>query len=203
MRVLVGMEASGVVREAFRARGHEAWSCDLRPAEDESLYHIIDDVENVLHLDWDLAIFHPDCTYMARAGLHWNKRDPSRVLLTEASLAQVQRLMDAPIDKIAIENPIGVISTRIRKPNQIIKPYNFGHDASKLTCLWLKNLPLLRRTSFVPGRIVTDPKTGKTVERWANQLDDGQNKLGQSKDRWRLRSLTYQGIAEAMATQWG
>jgi hypothetical protein len=137
---------------------------------------------------------HPPCTYLAVSGLHWNKRRPERALLTEEALEFVRLLLDAPIPLIALENPVGCISSRIRKPDQIIQPWQFGHDASKATCLWLKGLPLLQPTDVLPG--------GRAARR-ANQTASGQNKLSPSKDRWKLRSLTYPGIAEAMATQWG
>ena len=137
---------------------------------------------------------HPPCTYLAVSGLHWNKRRPERALLTEEALEFVRLLLDAPIPQIALENPVGCISSRIRKPDQIIQPWQFGHDASKATCLWMKGLPLLQPTDVLPG--------GRAARR-ANQTASGQNKLSPSKDRWKLRSLTYPGIAEAMATQWG
>lgn len=193
--MLVACEFSGTVREAFRRRGHDAWSCDLLPAEDGSEYHIIDDVLNHLHGQdddpWDLMIAHPPCTYLAVSGLHWNKRIPGRAEETEKALEFVRLLLDAPIEKIALENPVSCISTRIRKPDQIIQPWMFGHDASKKTCLWLKNLPLLKPTKIIEK------------ERYANQTPSGQNKLGPSPDRWKLRSITYDGIAEAFADQWG
>lgn len=197
MRVLIACEFSGVVREAFRARGHEAWSCDLIPSEDSSDYHIQDDVRGYLNDDWDLMIAFPPCTYLCGSGIHWNTRRPERAELTEDALKFVQTLLNAPIPKIALENPVGIISTRIRKPDQIIQPFQFGHDASKKTCLWLKNLPLL-----IPTRLVapTIGANGKPV--YANQTPSGQNKLGPSPDRWKLRSITYSGIAEAMADQW-
>lgn len=195
MKVLVGCEFSGTVRDAFIARGHDAMSCDLLPTESPGP-HYQGDVLEILDDGWDLAIFHPPCTYLSVSGLHWNKRNPERASMTELALDFVRSLMRAPITKIAIENPISCISTRIRKPDQIIQPYQFGHDASKATCLWLKNLPKLVPTSFVNPRIVN----GK--ERWGNQTDSGQNKLGPSEDRWKLRSHTYKGIAEAMASQW-
>jgi hypothetical protein len=191
MKVLVGCEFSGIVREAFRKRGHDAWSCDLLPADDRSKYHYQIDVTYLLDKKWDLAIFHPPCTYLASSGLHWNKRVEGRQALTEEALAFVKMLLDSPIEKIALENPIGCISSRIRKPEQIIQPWQFGHDASKATCLWLKNLPKL-----VPTEIIKK-------ERYANQTPSGQNKLGPSADRWKIRSITYQGIADAMAEQWG
>jgi len=185
-----------VVRRAFNACGHQAWSCDVRPAEDGSIAHLHDDVRAHLHHGWDLLIAHPPCTYLAVSGMHRTVRGLRDPKLTEDALAFVRLLMDAPIPYIAIENPVSVISTRIRKPSQIIQPYEFGHDASKKTCLWLKNLPLLRPTRYVAPRLVD----GKP--RWANQTDSGQNRLPPSDDRWRLRSETYQGIAEAMAAQW-
>lgn len=140
---------------------------------------------------WDLMIAHPPCTYLCSSGLHWNKRVPGRDALTIDALDFVRTLMDAPIHKICIENPIGCISTKIRKPDQKIQPWQFGHDASKNTCLWLKNLPPLIPTDVIKK------------ERYANQTPSGQNNLGPSKDRWKIRSETYLGIAEAMATQWG
>jgi len=132
--------------------------------------------------------------------MHWTTRGLRDPQLTEDALAFVRLLMDAPIPRIAIENPVGAISTRIRKPDQIIQPYQFGDDASKRTCLWLKGLLKLVPTTIIPGRVVT--VNGKQVERWANQTDSGQNKLGPSEERWKLRSKTYQGIANAMAQQW-
>lgn len=142
-------------------------------------------------------VAHPPCTYLCSSGLHWNKRVPERSAKTEEALLFVKALMDAPIEKIAIENPIGCISTRIRKPDQTIQPYQFGEDASKATCLWLKNLPLLTPTSFVAPRMVN----GRP--RWGNQTDSGQNKLPPTADRWAIRSMTYLGVAEAIAAQWG
>jgi hypothetical protein len=142
-------------------------------------------------------IAHPPCTYLCSSGLHWNKKRPERAKMTLDALEFVQLLLDAPIPKIALENPIGVISTQIRKPDQTVQPYQFGHDASKATCLWLKNLPLLQPTQEIPPRMID----GKP--RWSNQTDSGQNKLPPSKDRWKIRSTTYLGIAEAMARQWG
>lgn len=194
MRVLVACEYSGRVREAFRALGHYVWSCDLLPSEDDSPWHYCGDVVPLLSKEWDLMVAHPPCTYLSASGLHWNKRVPVRADLTEESLQFVQMLMDAPIKRIALENPVGAISSRIRRPDQIIQPWWFGDDASKKTCLWLKNLPLLEGTNSLPG----DSKT-----RRANQTASGQNKLGPSPDRWKERSRTYPGIATAMAAQWG
>lgn len=193
MRVLVACEFSGIVRDAFIACGHDAMSCDLLAAESAGP-HYCGDVRDVLSDGWDLMIAHPPCTYLAVSGLHWNKRRPGRAALTEEALEFVQLLLNAPVPMIALENPIGCISSRIRKPDQIIQPWQFGHDASKATCLWLKGLPLLQPTEVLPG--------GREARR-ANQTASGQNKLPPSADRWKLRSLTYPGIAKAMAEQWG
>lgn len=197
MRVLVACEFSGTVRDAFLRAGHYALSCDLLPCESEtSGDHYQGDVLDILDHGWDLMIAHPPCTYLCSSGLHWNKRRPGRAEETEKALEFVRRLLDAPIPRIALENPVGCISTRIRPYDQAIQPYQFGHDASKKTCLWLKNLPPLRPTKMVEPRMVN----GKP--RWANQTDSGQNKLPPSADRWAIRSETYQGIAQAMAEQW-
>lgn len=193
MKVLVACEFSGAVREAFRRRGCDAWSCDLLPTENPG-QHIQGDVRAVLGDGWDLMVAHPPCTYLAVSGLHWNKRIPGRSALTDEALTFVRLLLSAPIPRIALENPVGRISTAIRRPDQTIQPWQFGHDASKATCLWLKGLPLLRPTNILPG--------GREARR-ANQTPSGQNKLGPSPDRWKLRSMTYPGIAEAMADQWG
>jgi hypothetical protein len=171
-------------------------SCDLLPT-DVAGPHYQGDVRDVLNDGWDLMIAHPPCTYLASSGLHWNTKRPERAQQTEQALEFVRLLLDAPIPRIALENPIGCISTRIRKPEQVIQPYWFGDDASKSTCLWLKNLPPLRPTNFIEGRIVDGKR------RWANQTDSGQNRLGPSEDRWKKRSETYLGIAQAMAEQWG
>lgn len=195
-RVLVACEFSGRVRDAFRMHGHDAWSCDLLPSDDMR-YHLQRDVRYVLGDGWDLMVAHPPCTYLCSSGLHWNKRRPERAAYTEEALELVRLLLDAPIPRIALENPVGCISTRVRKYDQIIHPHQYGHDASKATCLWLKDLPLLRPTLHVPPRMVN----GKP--RWANQTDSGQNRLPPSEDRWALRSETYRGIAIAMAEQWG
>ena len=196
MKILVACEYSGTVRDAFIARGHEAISCDLLPT-DVAGPHYEGDVFDIINDGWDLMIAHPPCTYLCSSGLHWNKRTPGRQELTDEALEFVQKLLDAPIGKIALENPIGCISSKIRKPSQIIQPWQFGHDASKATCLWLQNLPLLTPTQLIEPRIVDGKK------RWANQTDSGQNKLPPSEDRWKIRSETYRGIAEAMASQWG
>ena len=193
MKVLVACEYSGAVRDAFIAAGHEAMSCDLLPM-DKPGPHYMGDVRDIIGDGWDMMIAHPPCTYLCSSGLHWNKRRPERAKQTEEALAFVQMLLDSPIPCIAIENPIGCISTRIRPPTQIIQPWQFGHAESKATCLWLKGLPPLQ-----PTNIVSKPDCGH----WDNQTPSGQNKLGPSADRWKVRSATYPGIADAMAQQWG
>lgn len=249
MNVLIACESSGTVREAFRKLGHNAWSCDLLPADDGSAHHIQGDAiqailaglwrvedsspcplwapfataamipngdntdaidpagdwdcyptECVFPAQWDLVIGHPPCTYLSSSGLHWNFRRPERAQATEEAatffLAMVQACEDIGA-AYAIENPIGCMSTRWRKPDQIIQPHQFGDDASKATCLWLSGIPKLEPTKHIAPRIINGKK------RWANQTDSGQNKLPPSKDRWKIRSKTYQGIADAMADQWG
>lgn len=195
-KVLVACEYSGVVRDAFRARGHDAWSCDLLPTEIEGP-HFQDDVMTIINDGWDLMIAHPPCTYLSVSGMHWTTRGLRDPKLTEDALDFVRLLMDAPIGRIAIENPVSVISSRVRPPDQIVQPYMFGHDASKKTCLWLKNLSPLTPTRMIAPRIVN----GR--QRWGNQTNSGQNRLGPKPDRWKERSRTYEGIAAAMAAQWG
>lgn len=182
MRVLVACEFSGVVREAFRNRGHFAWSCDLLPPEDESGFHIQGDVRGLLGEAWDLMIAHPPCTHLAVSGARWFKEKRRE---QAGAIEFVKWLAEAPISKIAIENPIGVLSTKWRKPDQIIQPWQFGHGETKATCLWLKGLPKLVPTDVVEGR---------EQRIW---------KMAPSPDRWKHRSVTYQGIAHAMAEQWG
>lgn len=195
MKVLVGCELSGVVREAFRARGHDAWSCDLEPADDKSPFHIQGDVLDILHdWPWDLGIFHPPCTYLTVSGLHWNHRRPERWQLTKEAAIFFLRCYEAPIPKVAVENPVGHMNSAFRKPDQIIQPFQFGHPESKSTCLWLRGLPKLTHTNVLPK-----PECGY----WNNQTPSGQNKLGPSKDRAKIRARTYEGIAKAMAEQWG
>jgi hypothetical protein len=202
MRVLIACEYSGRVRDAFIRAGHDAMSCDLLPT-DVAGPHYQGDVTDIINDGWDLMVAHPPCTYLSVSGMHWTTRGLRDPQLTEDALAFVQLLLDAPIERIALENPISVISSRVRKPNQIINPYEFGHDASKKTCLWLKNLPPLISTERVEPRIVITP-SGKPAKRWGNQCDNyGQDKLPPSADRWKIRSATYQGIADAMAAQWG
>lgn len=217
MRVLVACEYSGVVRNAFAMLGHEAMSCDLLPSETPG-EHYQGDVSDVINDGWDLMIAHPPCTYLSVSGMHWTTRGLRDPKLTEDALDFVRLLMNAPIPKIALENPVSVISSRIRKPDQIINPYQFGEDASKKTCLWFKALPPLRYTKYIEPRLVccgieVDKHdkygcpncNGEKVARprWGNQCDSGQNKLAPSPDRWKDRSRTYEGIATAMAFQWG
>lgn len=197
MKVLAACEFSGRVREAFRALGHDAWSCDLLPASDGSLFHYQCDVRKVLKQGWDMLIAFPPCTYLCSSGMHWTTRGLRDPQLTEDAVQFVRHLLECQIPRVALENPVGAISTRIRKPDQIIQPHQFGEDASKSTCLWLRGLPPLTPTAHVPPRIVNGRK------RWGNQTDSGQNKLAPSPTRWADRSQTYAGIARAMAIQWG
>jgi hypothetical protein len=192
-RVLVACEYSGSVRDAFAALGWDAWSCDLLPSEKPGNHHQ-GDVRELLAQPWDIIIAFPPCTYLCSSGMHWTVRGLRDPKLTEDALDFVRCLLGADCKHIALENPVGAISTRIRKPDCIIHPWQFGHPESKTTCLWLKNLPPL-----VPTNILQKPAGG----RWENQCANGsQNKLGPSPDRWKLRSKTYQGIADAMASQW-
>lgn len=188
MRVLIACEMSGVVRRAFRARGHDAWSCDLLPAMDGSEFHIQGDVLQVLRQEWNAMIAHPPCTYLTVAGARWFK---GREREQAEAIAFAEALWNAAIPHIALENPIGVLSTksRLRKPTQIIQPWMFGHGEVKATCLWLKGLSPLSPTKIVDGRI---PRVHFESPGIVNGLT-----------RQQRRSLTYQGIAEAMAEQWG
>lgn len=256
LRVLVACEYSGRVRDAFTRRGHYAMSCDLLPTDSPG-EHYQGDVFDIIDMGWDLMIAHPPCTYLSVSGMHWTTRGLRDPKLTEDALEFVQRLMDAPIARKAIENPVSVISSRIRKPDQIIQPWWFGSDASKKTCLWLQNLPPLEiyYPDVIPPagwhRVMgahdmleceacgepfcpehnehyadcgcigphedEEEVTYKTVDGvtfatrlnpppkmiWGNQTPSGQNKLGPSDDRWKIRSETYPGVAEAIAEQWG
>ena len=197
MKVLVACEYSGRVRDAFLARGHDAISCDLLPTDSPGPHYQGDVLELIRREKFDLMVAHPPCTYLCSSGLHWNGRVPGRAEKTEEALEFVRALLFCDIPRIALENPTGCIGTRIRKSDQTIQPWQFGADASKATCLWLKGLPKLVPTSIVEPRIVNGKK------RWGNQTDSGQNRLGPSDDRWKVRSETYLGIAEAMAAQWG
>lgn len=257
MKILVACEYSGRVRRAFAELGHDVWSADFEPSEDGSDRHYKGDCFDLINNQhFDLMIAHPPCTYLSVSGMHWTTRGLRDPQLTEDALDFVRRLMDAPISKIAIENPVSVISSRIRKPDQIIQPWHYGDDASKKTCLWLKGLPKLvidEPLKAIPPRgwglvkmagdmlqceccdepycheceshyadcacigPTEDDSEYKVVDgilfgtriipppkmRWANQTESGQNKLAPSDDRWKERSRTYQGIANAMASQWG
>lgn len=253
MRILIACEESQVVTKEFRKLGHEAYSCDILPCSGgRNDWHLQQDVIPLLQESWDMIIAFPPCTYLCSSGLHWNKRVPGREQKTKEALEFVRNILNAPCKKIALENPIGCISTKIRKYSQIIQPWQFGHDASKQTCLWLKNLPKLKHTKIIPPKNYSpvvyasqlplcdcceepfcnthnlhywecdcigptqDEATYKTIGGyefatlsdpapkpvWGNQTPSGQNKLGPSEDRARLRSITYYGIAKAMAEQW-
>lgn len=210
MNVLVACESSGTVREAFRKRGHDAWSCDLLPADDGSYYHIQGDaIRAILSKKWDLVIGHPPCTYLTCSAEWAYGPGPYHQKLKPETLSGEKRvearqeaisffwnmwiLASKLGAKVALENPVGVINS-MQKPDQIIQPWQFGHPESKTTCLWLNGLPKLEATN-----ILTKPDSG----RWDNQTPGGQNKLSPGKDRWKKRSKTYQGIADAMASQWG
>jgi len=217
MKILIACEYSGRSRRAFEQYGHEVLSCDFEPAEDGAGNHYQGDVLEILEGGWDLMLAHRPCTYLAVSGLHWNGRTPGRAQKTEEALEFVRKLLNAPIPRIALENPVSCISTRIRKPDQVIQPWQFGEDASKATCLWLKNLPLLQPTKIIDGKLYccgkpleNDDKYGcpnchgekKAKRIYGNQTPTGQNKLGPSEDRWKERSRTYEGIAAAWAAQW-
>ena len=183
MRVLVACEFSGIVSAAFRKRGHDAWSCDLLPTEGDDSWHLQSDaVSEAYEEEYDLLIAHPPCTHLAVSGARWFKDKKKEQI---DALIFVQLLLDAPIAKIALENPISIISSKIRKPDQIIQPWQFGHGETKATCLWLKNLPPLKPTKIVEGR---EPRV---------------HHASPGPDRWKERSRTLQGIADAMAEQWG
>lgn len=190
MYVLVACEFSGRVRDAFIKRGHDAWSCDIIPSETEGP-HLQRDVTELLDWGWDMMIAFPPCTHLAVSGARYFAQKQKE---QAEALDFVRLLLDAPIHRIALENPVGVISTAVRKPDQIIQPWQFGHPEAKKTCLWLKQLPLLQPTNILPL-----PESG----RWDNQTPSGQNKLGPSPTRAQDRGRTYQGIAAAMAAQWG
>jgi len=197
VNVLIACECSGTVRDAFMAKGHNAWSCDIQPDDTGGLFHITGcAIEALKAEDWDLVIAHPPCTYLSVSGLHWNKRRPERAELTKKAIDFFMQFTELEC-KYAIENPVCCISSHWRKPDQIIQPYEYGHDASKKTCLWLNGLPKLKPTKMIEPRMVN------SKARWANQTDSGQNNLAPSPERAKLRSKTYQGIADAMADQWG
>jgi len=190
MKILIACEYSGTVREAFRANGHDAISCDLLPSDDGKPHHYQGDVFDIINNGWDMMIAHPPCTHLAVSGAAWFKY---KVKEQAEALDFVRALMDAPIKKICIENPISVISTRIRKPDQIIHPWQFGHETTKATCLWLKNLDLLTPTNIVSKGERKVYASGKSSPMWHAKTGGGSGKL---------RSKTFQGIANAMAEQW-
>ena len=214
MKVLVACEYSGIVRDAFINKGHEAVSCDLLPSESNLGEHYQGDVTDILNDGWDMMIAHPPCTYLAVSGARWfyhpedkhlpyeerrpHPLHPNRKQLQEKALDFIKLLMKAPIEKIAIENPVGAISTKIRKPEQIIQPYMFGHSESKKTCLWLKNLQPLQPTNIVEEEERVVYASGRSMPRWyadAYKLPP--------EERWKVRSATFPGIAKAMVEQWG
>lgn len=191
MRVLIACEYSGAVRDAFAARGHDAWSCDLLPS-DKPGNHYQGDVRDILNEHWDLMVCHPPCTHLAVSGARWFHLKQQQ---QSDALDFVRMLLNAPIERIALENPVSIISSKIRKPDQVIQPWQFGHEATKTTCLWLKNLPQLTPTNIVGKGTRHITKGGKSLPEWYN--------LPPSADRWKIRSATFQGIADAMAQQWG
>lgn len=195
MKILVACETSGAIRNILTEFGHDVMSCDLLPSDTPG-NHYQGDVRDILNDGWDMMIAHPPCTYLCSSGMHWTVRGLRDPKLTEDALDFVKLLMYCDIPKIAIENPVGIITNRIRPPDQYIQPYEFGDDASKKTGLWLKNLPKLIPTNYIEPRIINGKK------RWANQCDSGQNKLAPSNLRWKERSKTYDGIAKAIANQW-
>jgi len=195
MKVLVACEYSGRVRDAFAKKGHDAWSCDLLPTDQSNGNHHQGDIKDILYDNWDLIIAHPPCTYFANSGVSWLHRDSSRWAKLDESADFFNLFLNHSCNKIAIENPVPhkYALERIggKKYTQTIQPWQFGHDASKRTCLWLKNLPLLEPTKIIKKA------------RYSNQTPSGQNNLGPSAKRWKIRSETYIGIASAMANQWG
>jgi hypothetical protein len=202
VRVLVACEKSGIVRDAFLDHGHDAWSCDILPSEAFEERHLQGDVRDFIEgRGWQLLIAHPPCQFLSVSGYHWVYKRPGRLAQVETALSFFRAMLKAPIPRICVENPIGITSSRIARPTQIIQPYEFGEDASKKTGLWLKGLPLLQPTRRIPGRMVM--WKGKPRERWANQTDSGQNRLGPSPTRAADRARTYRGVACAMADQWG
>jgi hypothetical protein len=195
LRVLVACEYSGVVRDAFRRLGHDAWSCDISPSESDPEYHYQTDIFEVIDKGWDLMVAHPPCTYLSRAGARWWK-NPERQILADEAADFVFRLRDANIEKIAIENPIGQLNKRWRYPDQTIQPYQFGHPFSKATCLWLKNLPPLFPTDIL-SEYVPLIRSNVTATKRAGKPQRGIMSGGIATAR------TFTGVAEAMASQWG
>lgn len=203
MRVLVGCEYSGRVRDAFLALGHDAMSCDMLPSDSPGP-HYQGDVRDVIDDRWDLAIFHPPCTYLTIAA-EWAYKDEqtkniqpgtligaARRAAREEAIEFAMMLAGADISRIALENPVGVLSTRWREPDQFIQPYEYGEDASKKTCLWLKGLPKLKPTRLYAPRLAPTADGRGFAFRWSNQTDSGQNKEPPAADRWKVRSTTWQ-----------
>lgn len=205
MRVLVACEFSGIARDAFKAKGHDAWSCDLLPTEIPG-NHIQGDVLNILNDGWDLMIAHPPCTDLAVSGARWFKEKQADGR-QQRSVEFFMQIMSAPIAKKAVENPIGIMSRLYRKPDQVIQPFQFGHEVQKATCLWLYGLPLLEPTKIVDrGLIYVDPrghKHGGVHTLRAKRAYSPLMLLPRNEERWKIRSRTFQGIADAMAEQWG
>ncbi len=199
--ILIACEFSGIVREAFRKRGYNAWSCDLLPSEMPSEYHIQGNVEDILDERWEAVIAFPPCTYLTVSGNKWMlpkyaERFPTRVQDRQNAIEFFMKFVHAPVKHIAIENPVGIMSTVYKKPSQYIQPYYFGHPETKKTGLWLKNLPILRNTKMVKPEFITGKYNGKMYSRIHYMSS-------RNGERWRERSRTYQGIADAMAEQWG
>lgn len=206
MKVLVACEFSGRVRDAFRKRGHDAWSCDVLPSEADPTYHIQDDVLKHLNDGWDLMIAHPPCTHLAISGARWWKEKQADGRQQRA-IEFFIKFMEAPIEKIAAENPVGILTSRYRPPDQYIQPFWFGDSVQKKTGLWLKNLPELKPTNIVDrGMIYVDPRGNKHGGEHTNRAKRAYSPLmllPKSEERWKIRSRTFQGIADAMASQWG
>ena len=204
MKILIACEFSGVVRDAFRLKGHDAWSCDILPCDADEKYHYQCDVLEIIDKNWDIMIAHPPCTYLSVTGNRWfhpkyAKKYPTRHQDREDAKEFFMALANALIEKICVESAQGIMSTCWRKPDQIIQPYQFGHTVAKRTCLWLKNLPPLMHTVIVEPEYVTY-KSGKRLPKW--YADIGAAKPP-PQERMKLRSKTFQGIADSMATQWG
>ncbi len=195
MRVLVACEQSGTVRDAFLDRGHDAYSCDLEPGLFPSDRHIVGDVTELLaDRSWNLVIAHPPCTYLSVSGQRFNKSHPNRVAAIPKALEFFRLCLRAKAFRVCVENPVSIASSRIRPADQMIQPWMFGHDESKATCFWLKNLPKLKPTYMMKR---------PAGERYSNQTPSGGPKLPPSEDRAMLKAITYEGIAQAMADQWG
>lgn len=205
MRVLIACEESQTVCKAFRALGHEAYSCDIQECSGgHPEWHYQQDVFHVIDMGWDMMIAFPPCTHLAVSGArHFSEKIADG--RQDAALDFVRKLMNANIERIAIENPVSVISSKIKKPSQVIQPWQFGHEAQKTTCLWLKNLPLLKPTSIVgKGEFYITP-SGKKMPAWMSDTnyENGKKIPWNSDDLKKIRSKTFQGIADAMADQWG